>query len=581
MEILAKIFPFLRPFRRRLITAVALTGGMTLLGMIPPILMRFIIDEIVGMGRWNMAPAVLVIFLAVNLISAAGTFWNYLIIYIVGQRLVFDVRLALFRHIQRLSLKFYEEMGTGKIMSRIMGDVSRIQNMVTWNTISIVNDVISFGFGIVVIFYFSWRLSLITLSLLPLYLINYHFFVKRIRIRNVRVWRKMDRVANTLQERLRGTRLVRAFASEDRESQTFASDTREVMGVALEQTALNATFSGTSGLINGIGFTTIYCLGCYYVVIGEMTYGDVAAFTAFVFRVLSPALRFTELSNLLEQTGVSIERIFEVLDAKAEVVEPPEAPALDPIEGHVRFRDIHFHYVAGEPVLRGIDLEIPKGSTVALVGHTGCGKTTLTSLLMRFYDPQQGTIEIDGHDISRVTLHSLRHQIGTVLQESILFRTSIKENLRYGFPDATEQDIVRAARAAEVHEYIISRADGYDTVIGEGGVHMSVGEKQRLSIARAILADPGILVLDEATSALDSRSEALIQKALENVMENRTSFVIAHRLATILNADLIVVMDKGKVIEKGSHGELMEIPEGAYRQLYEEQFAAQLAEDAE
>ena len=578
MELLSKLGSFIQPFKGRLLLAIGLTGGMTLLGMVPPLLMKYVIDEIVGMGQWHMAPAILFSMLLVNLLSAGGGFLNNVVIYVVGQHLVFDVRQALFKHIQGLSLRFYEEMGTGKIMSRIMGDVSRIQNMVTWNTISIVNDIISFGFGIVVIFYFSWKLSLITVALLPFYLLNYAFFVKRIRRKNVSVWRKMDRVANSLQERIRGTRLVRSFTSEGRELEAFSVGTRDVLDTSLEGTALTATFSGTSGLLSGLGFTVIYCLGCYYVIHGEMTYGDVAAFSAFVFRVLQPAVRFTEVSNLLEQTSVSVERIFEVLDSRPEVVEKKKAQDLPPISGRVRFRNIHFSYVPGEPVIRGVDLDIPAGSTVALVGHTGCGKTTLTSLLMRFYDVRSGMVEIDGHDISGVTVRSLRRQVGAVLQESILFRATIKENLRYGDPQASEMDIIQAGRAAEIHDFAITREDGYDTLIGEGGVHLSVGEKQRLSIARAILADPKILILDEATSSLDSRSEALIQKALENVMQDRTSFVIAHRLSTIVNADMIVVMDKGMVVETGTHEELLQRPDGAYRMLYEEQFAAQMSD---
>ena len=578
MELLSKLGPFIRPFKGRLLLAVGLTGGMTLLGMIPPLMMKYVIDDIVGMGQWHMAPAILVTMLLVNVLSAGGGFLNNVVIYVVGQHLVFDIRRALFKHIQGLSLRFYEEMGTGKIMSRIMGDVSRIQNMVTWNTISIVNDIISFGFGIVVIFYFSWKLSIITVALLPFYILNYAFFVKRIRRKNVAVWRKMDRVANSLQERIRGTRLVRSFTSEGRELEAFSEGTRDVLDTSLEGTALSATFSGTSGLLSGLGFTVIYCLGCYYVIQGEMTYGDVAAFSAFVFRVLQPAVRFTEVSNLLEQTSVSVERIFEVLDSTPDVVDKKKAKDLPPIAGRVQFKDIHFSYVPGEPVIKGVDLDIPAGSTVALVGHTGCGKTTLTSLLMRFYDVQRGSIEIDGYDISHVTMRSLRRQVGAVLQESILFRATIKENLRYGDPQASELDIMAAGRAAEVHDFVMTRESGYDTLIGEGGIHLSVGEKQRVSIARAILANPGILILDVATSSLDSRSEALIQKALENVMENRTSFVIAHRLSTIVNADIIVVMDQGVVVESGSHEELLQKPDGAYRQLFEEQFAAQMSD---
>ncbi|MBT3606031.1 MAG: ABC transporter ATP-binding protein [Candidatus Latescibacteria bacterium] len=576
MGVLKRVWKFIRPFRGRLLIAICLTGSMTLLGMLPPILMKHVIDDVVGLGQWGDAGAICLAFLSVNVLAAAGTYWNYLIIYLVGQRLVFDIRLALFRHIQELSLRFYDQMGTGKIMARIMGDVSRIQNMVTWNTISIVNDLISFVFGLVMIFYFSWQLSLITLALLPLYVVNYMWFVKRIRRKNVTVWKKMDRVANALQERLKGTRLVRAFTNEDREAAAFADGTRSVLNTAIETTTLSASFSGTSGLLSGLGQTVIYCLGCYYVIVGQMTYGEVAAFSAFVFRVLSPAVRFTEVSNLLEQTSISVERIFEVLDTEPEIVERPNAQALAKVQGHVHFRNVHFSYVPGEPVLQGVDLEVPAGSTVALVGHTGCGKTTLTSLLMRFYDVTEGAIEVDGVDIRDVTLRSLRRNIGAVLQESILFHTSIYENLKYGDRQAKPMQVIEAARAAEVNDFVLDQEDGYDTVVGEGGIVLSVGEKQRLAIARAILTQPGIMILDEATSSLDSRSEALIQKALTRVMQGRTSFIIAHRLATIVNADMIVVMDKGKIKEVGSHEELLALPNGDYRQLYEEQFAAQL-----
>jgi len=576
MRALKKILPFIRPFRRRLLMAFALTGAMTLMGMLPPILIRYIIDDVVAAGKWGDAPAIFFAFLSMNLLVAGASYWNHILIYLVGQRLVFDVRMSLFKHIQNLSLRFYEEMGTGKIMSRIMSDVSRIQEMVTWNTISIVNDLISFAFGIVMIFYFSWKLSLITICILPLYIANYIYFVKRIRRKNVRVWEGMDRVANLLLERLRGTRVVRSFGNEGRELDAFAANTREVVDTSLEGTVLGATFSGASGLLSGLGYTVIYCLGCYYVIMGEMTYGDVAAFGAFVFRVLQPAVRFTEISNLLEQTSISVDRIFEVIDSEPEIQDIPDAPDLDRVNGHVRFRDVHFHYVEDEPVLKGVDLDVPAGSTVALVGQTGCGKTTLMSLLVRFYEPQSGTIEIEGHDITKVRLVSLRRQVGAVLQDSILFNATIRENLLYADPGATNQEIMSATRSAAVHEFVMSLEDGYDTVIGEGGVKLSVGEKQRLSIARAILTNPTILIMDEATSSLDSRSERLIQVALENVLAGRTTFIIAHRLATIVKADIIVVMDQGCIIEKGSHEELLAIPKGAYKRLYEEQFAAQL-----
>lgn len=573
MGTLKKLIRFIRPFKNRLLLALALTVVMTVLGMVPPVVTRYIINDVVQAGKWNMAPAILMVMLTINFLAAGLNLWNNIIIYYVSQRFVFDVRDELYRHLQRLSLGFYEKMGTGRLMNRLMGDVSGIQNMVTWNTISIVNDIISFCVGIGMTFYLSWQLALVTLAILPCYLLNYHLFVRRIRRKNIAVWQKMDRVANTVQERLRGTRMVRSFVNEERESIAFAEGTREVQAEALEGAQLGAAFSGTSTLINGLGYTTIYCLGCYLVIVGKMNYGDVAAFGAYVFRVLQPALRFTEISNMLQQTSVSVDRVFEVMDTQPDVQEAPDAYELPPIKGHVEFRDVWFEYVPGEPVLKGINLVVEPGQMVALVGHTGCGKTTLTSLLMRFYDIRSGQILIDGHDVSKVTLKSLRRQVGVVLQESILFNTSVRQNLRYGKKDTDDREVVASAKIAEIHEFIISKPDAYDTILGEGGIKLSVGEKQRMSIARAVLTNPGILVLDEATSSLDSKSESLIQKALQNVMANRTSFVIAHRLSTIINATMIVVMEKGNVLEKGNHWELVEKPDGAYRQLYEEQFA--------
>jgi ABC-type multidrug transport system fused ATPase/permease subunit len=478
------------------------------------------------------------------------------------------------RFLMRLSPRFHDDMGTGKVVSRIMSDVDAIRNMVTMNTISIVNDVVNFVFALVVILWINPALALVALMILPLYYLNYRFFVPRIRGRNVAVRRKMDQVANELYERISGAKLVRAFAKERYETSEFLSQTRSVMGVSMEGVVLSTSFYSVSEMINGIGGTVVYCLGCYFVIQGRMTYGDILVFMVYIWRVLGPALRFTTLSNEIEQALVSVDRVFEVLDTQPEIKETPDAVALPPIKGHVVFEHVCFEYVEGEPVLKDVNLDVPAGSTVALVGHTGCGKTTVTSLLLRFYNVKSGRILIDGHDISKVTLDSLRGQIGQVLQDSVLFSGTVRDNLRYGKKDATEEEILRAAKVAEIHTFIATQPDGYDSWLGRAGVKFSMGEKQRMSIARAVATDPGILVLDEATSSLDSQSEALIQKALESVMRDRTSFVIAHRLSTIVNADKIVVMDKGEIVETGTHSELVERQDGFYRKLYEQQFAA-------
>jgi len=577
-ESLLKLWTFVRPFRGKLFAAVGLAVVINLIGQIPPWISRFFIDRVITEGAWQFLVAIVAAQTAIPLTSYLMSFWdNYLIAY-VGQKLVLGIRRKLFGHILHLPLKEFEEMGTGKLISRLMRDTATVQNMVTWNTVSMVNNLISFLIGIGVIFYFSWKLSLVALLILPLHWLNYRFFVKRMRYKTRIIRRKWDQIYDQLYERIWGTKLVRVYNREEEETRHFTSSTVQALGLTMENTALSATFGGLSGLINGLGNTFVFVTGCYLVLKGELTYGTVAAFMMYVWRVLNPVLQFSNIANMIEQTLVSVERITEVLDIEEESQEGIELP---PIKGHVRFEDVWFEYVPGEPVLKGINLEVRPGMKVALVGHTGCGKTTLTSLLLRFYEPTKGRILVDGYDISKVSLRSLRLQIGQVLQDSVLFNDlTIRENIAYGIPNATEEQVIKAAKIAEIHELILSKPGGYDAKLGGEGVVLSLGEKQRLCIARAVAADPAILVLDEATSALDTQSEALIQKALENVMRGRTSFIIAHRLSTVVGADLIVVMDKGRIVEMGTHKDLLAKEDGFYRKLHEQQFLVQERDEA-
>tara|TARA_Y100000588_G_scaffold393423_1_gene509353 strand:- start:1927 stop:3699 length:1773 start_codon:yes stop_codon:yes gene_type:complete len=570
---LKKLLKFVRPYQRRLTVAFAITVSLTAIQMTPPLLMKFIVDEIIVGGQWSLLEFFLFLTLVVPVTASGLRVLNTYTISVISHRLIMDIRQTMYRHMLSLSLRFYDQMGTGKIMSRVMGDVATVRSMVTMRMLSIVTDFVTFWVAIGLCLGLNWRLGTILIVLLPLYLFNYFGWRGGIRV-SIRAWRaKMDRVSVGLQERLSGVQLVKAYGKERRENRAFAEETRGTFEQSMQTATYRAGYSAGVWAVSGLRNTIVFCMGCYFVIQGEMTYGGVMAFLAYAMRVFQPVLNLTQEALRFEQMMISVDRIYEVLDYEVDVVEKPDAPNLGPVAGAVEFEDVRFEYNEDEPVIKGVSLKIEPGEMVALVGQTGCGKTTLTSLLMRFYDVSDGAIRIDGHDIRDVRLRSLRTQIGQVLQDSVLFDASIRENLVYGNPDATEADIIAAARVGEIHEFIIRTADGYDTILGDEGIKLSVGEKQRLAIARAVLTDPGILILDEATSSLDSLSEALIQKAMANVLEGRTSFVIAHRLSTIVNADKIVVMDSGKIVEVGDHETLLEKPDGRYKELYEQQFA--------
>jgi len=568
---LRKLLEFVQPYRGRLFGALLLTVMLTTVSMTPPLIMKFIVDEIVVGGRWDLLEIVLLISVLVPVMAAGLRVLTTFAISVISHRLIMDIRESMFDHLLKLSLQFYDKMGTGKIMSRIMGDVAMVRSMVTMRMLSVVTDFVSFWFAIAMCLSLNWKLGFLLIVLLPLYLFNYFGWRGGIRA-SVRAWRaKMDRVSVGLQERLSGVQVVKAYGKERRENRAFAAETRDTLDQAMETATHRAGYESGVWAVSGIRNTMVFCLGCYFVIEGEMTYGAVMAFLSYAMRVFQPVLNLTQEAMRFEQMMISVDRIFEVLDHDIEVYDKPDAVDLDVFKGKVTFEDVWFEYEEGEPVIRGVSLDVEPGEMVALVGHTGCGKTTLASLLMRFFDISKGSIKIDGHDLRDIKVGAMRKQIGQVLQDSVMFNSSIRENLTYGNADATEAEIIAAARVGEIHEFIVRTSDGYDTMLGDEGIKLSVGEKQRLSIARAVLTNPSILILDEATSSLDSLSEALIQKAMANVLRGRTSFVIAHRLSTIVNADKIVVMDQGQIIECGRHDELLEKEDGKYRELYEQQ----------
>lgn len=572
-ENLRKLLEFVRPYAARLSGALGLTVVLAVLGMLPPLIVMFIVDEVIVRGRWEMLEIMVALMVAVPVLTAGLRVANALTLAYAAHRLIMNVRLSMYRHVFRLAMSFHDEMGTGKIMSRMMGDVATVRQMVTMQVLRTVTDLISIVAALVICYGLNWKLALLMTILMPLYIVNYRIFVGPIRTSRRRWRQKMDDVSVGLQERLSGVRLVKAYGREKREDRAFAEETRAGMDFAMQTETHRASARSGFWVVSGIRNTLIFCLGCYFVIQGEMTYGGVMAFLAYAMRVFEPILNLMNVGIQFEDMMVSVDRIYEILDHPVEIRDAPDAVGLPGVTGHVVFENVGFEYKAGEPVLEDICLDVQPGQMVALVGHTGCGKTTLTSLLMRYYDVTEGAIRVDGYDIREVKVRSLRRQVGQVLQDSVLFDATLRENLCYGRPDAPERDVIDAARVGEIHEFAIRTRDGYDTRVGDDGIKLSVGEKQRLSIARAVLTHPGILILDEATSSLDSLSEALIQKAMASVLKGRTSFVIAHRLSTVLAADLIVVMDQGKIVERGTHEVLMRIPHGIYRRLVDQQFA--------
>jgi len=557
---------------------VAMTVGLTALALTPPFLVKTLVDDIMTAGGWGYLPLVAGLFITVHLLRAVITGFNRYAVQLIGMKLIFDVRKSLYEHLQSLSMRFYGDMSTGAVIQRVMDDVNTVRSAVTHHTISLATAAAACVFALSMCFFINWRMALLVTLILPLFVVNYKFFVRRIRNANIAYREKMDGVCGVLQERLSSPAMVKSFSREKDETRRFVADTLETYDIAQGSALFSASFSSGSGLLSGLTGSIVYCLGCYMVIQGKMTYGSVMMFSYYTWSLFNPVVRFSEMFNTIEQMKVSLDRIFELLDVQSEITDAPDAVELEHVEGRVSFEDVSFSYVPEEAVLENINLDIEPGKLVALVGHTGSGKTTIATLLFRFYDVTSGRILIDGTDIRNITRDSLRRNLGIVMQDTILFNVSVAENIRYGSPNATDEEVIEAATVAEIHSYIQSLPDGYGTIVGPGGVKLSAGQSQRLAIARAVLTDPAILVLDEATSSLDTESEQLIQQALKEVMAGRTCFVIAHRLSTIAHADRIIVLDKGRIVEAGRHIDLLRNKGGHYRALCKEQFAGRIVE---
>jgi ABC-type multidrug transport system fused ATPase/permease subunit len=564
-----------RPYRARTALAVVTLLGFTFVALLPPYLAKLAVDDGISEGDLGRLTVIVVAFVAAGIaafaLSGAQTYYTGW----VGERALADLRIDLFRHLQQLSLGYYERNRTGAIISRITNDVEALDMLVTDGLSSLVQNSLLLGGTAVVLFFLDWRLALATLIVLPLMAAATAWFRSRSNHAYRRVRERLGLVTATLAEDIAGMRVVQSFTREPASQATFRGVNERYRESNYETVVLNGLYFPAVDVLASVATAIVLGFGGALVVDGSITVGTLLAFTLYLTNFFDPVQQLSQLYNTFLSAAAALDRITTVLDEEPELVDAPDAAALPRIEGHVRFEHVRFGYGNLPEVLHGLDLDVPAGTTVALVGHTGAGKSTIAKLLARFYDPREGRVTIDGHDLRDVTQASIRSQLGIVPQEGFLFSGTVAENIAFGRPGASREDVEAAAAAVGADLFVAELPDGYDTELGERGFRLSLGQRQLVAFARALLADPRILILDEATSSVDIGTERRIERGLRRLLAGRTAFVIAHRLSTIRRADVIVVLDHGRVVEQGTHEQLIAAG-GAYTRLYGD-WAAEVA----
>lgn len=573
MRVLRRVMRYFRPYIYHFILATVSLTILTCAGLMRPKLTEILIDRVIKEGEIALLPWVASGIVAIALVRGVFRYLKGVLTEYVGMNTVRDIRNQLYQHLMGLPYQYYDKMRTGELMSRLTGDVDAIRHFISNAMLELYDCLLTFGVVFVILVGMNWRLTLITLITSPFIFLTVMRFDSLIRPTYSEIREQMASLTSTVQENITGVRVVKAFNKQDYEMAKFAKENRLNYDKRIKAAGIRAFHFPLMEALGGLSALVVVWYGGLQVISGNLTVGQLVAFYSYIWALLWPIMRLGFLINFLEQALASGERVFEILDTRATIRSRDNAIALPECRGHVKFSSVYFDY-GEQDVLIDINIDAKPGSTIALVGETGSGKTSIINLICRFYDVTRGSVTIDGYDVRNLDLHDLRRHIGIVQQDVFLFSASIKENIAFGRPDVSDEEIIAAAKAAQAHDFIMEMEDGYDTMVGERGIGLSGGQRQRVAIARALVTDPKILILDDATSSVDMETEFEIQKALSHIMKGRTTFIIAHRLSTIKAADEIIVLDKGRIVERGTHEQLLR-KNGIYKGIYDVQFRDQ------